>query len=219
MIPLPAESSRRIVPLVTVAILAACLLIYGWQISLGPTGLRRAILSFGMIPARLFGHASLPAQLEFVPPAATIFTSMFLHGGALHLAGNLLFLWLFGDGVEAAFGHLRFVVFFFVCGALAALAQALPDASSPSPMIGASGAISALVAAHLICYPGARFTIGPLPRFLGPPRQIPALLVCALWLLLLLAGALWANGDGVRAHLGGFAAGLVLTPLFRRRRR
>ena len=214
MIPLPADNSRRIIPLVTVTILAACLLIYAWQISLGPTDLRRAILSLGMIPARLFGHASLPAQLEFVPPVATIFTSMFLHGGTLHLAGNVLFLWLFGDGVEAAMGHVRFVLFFFVCGALAALAQALPDASSPSPMIGASGAISALVAAHLICCPGTRFTIGPLPRFLGPPRRISALFVCGAWLLMLVAGALWADGDGVRAHLGGFVAGLALTPLF-----
>ena len=125
---------------VTWAIILLCGLAFFWQLSLSPLGDRAATLSFGMVPAVLWGRAELSPELAVVPPWATILTSMFLHGGWLHIFGNMLFLWIFGDNVEDAMGRGRFIAFYLICGTAAALTQAMVAPESQMPMIGASDA-------------------------------------------------------------------------------
>jgi membrane associated rhomboid family serine protease len=152
----------------------------------------------------------------------TVFTSMFMHGGWMHLIGNMLYLWVFGDNVEDSMGHGRFVVFYLLCGVAAVLAQALPDPSSTIPMVGASGAISGVLGAYLLLYPHARVLVAiPLGFFLHTMR-IPAGLVLVLWFgLQLLSNVMAQPGQGgvaFRAHIGGFIAGMILIPIFKQRR-
>jgi membrane associated rhomboid family serine protease len=146
---------------------------------------------------------------------------MFLHGGILHLAGNMLYLWIFGNNVEDAFGHIRFLLFYFLCGAAAALTMAYVAPTSNVPMVGASGAISGVLAAYLLLFPRARVTvIVPLGIILYP-LAIAAMWVIGFWFLLQLISAGFANpgqpGTAWWAHVGGFAAGLLLTPLLKPR--
>jgi membrane associated rhomboid family serine protease len=209
----------RIVPLVTYGLLLTCLLVFAWQATLPGPVQQRVILSLGLIPAVLFGHAALPPGLDLVPPTATIFTSMFLHGGIMHLAGNMLFLWIFSDNVEEALGHVRFALFYALCGVAAAMAQALPDVTSQIPMIGASGAVSGVLGAYLLLYPHARVVLMAPVGFSLRPVKLPAVVVLGCWFLLQLVSSLLVGGEvgGVafRAHLGGFVAGMLLVTLMR----
>jgi membrane associated rhomboid family serine protease len=219
LIPYRDENPMRIVPLVTYSVLLACLIVFVWQSTLPVVAQQRAILSLGLIPAVLFGHAALPPMLDVVPPTATIFTSMFLHGGIMHLAGNMLFLWIFSDNVEEALGHVRFALFYALCGVAAALAQALPDVSSQIPMIGASGAVSGVLGAYLLLYPHARVVLMAPVGFSLRPVKLPAIVVLGFWFLLQLVSSLLVGGEGggvaFRAHLGGFVAGMFLVTLLR----
>jgi len=218
MIPLRDDTPTTLAPVVTVAIMALCVLAFLWQLSLGPA-IEYAILRFGVTPALLFG-ASPPHPLA-VPPAVTVLTSMFLHGGWMHLLGNLLFLWIFGNNVEDAMGHVRFFLFYLACGTVAVLAQALPAPDSTIPMIGASGAISGVLGAYLLLYPHARVLVLVPLGVLTQLVHLPALLVLGLWFGLQLVSSVLADPDapGVAfgAHAGGFVAGLVLVSIFKRR--
>lgn len=218
MIPIRDENPTRILPVVTYALLGLTVLVFLWQVSLPAKGQKLAVYAFGMIPASLLGEARLPAELALVPPAATVLTSMFLHGGWMHLLGNLLYLWIFGNNVEEAMGHLRFALFYCLTGTIAALAQALPDPASTVPVVGASGAISGVLGAYLVLYPHARVLVW-LP-FAGLVHMAAAL-VLGLWFLIqVLASSLPGGEEGgvaFMAHIGGFLAGMALLPLFRRR--
>ncbi len=211
-------TSRR--PYVTVGLIAACVLAFLWERSLGAQA-QRLVYGLGMIPAVLFHHRQLAPGLELVPPALTLVTSMFLHGGWGHLLGNMLYLWIFGNNVEDALGHARFLLFYLLCGVAAAMAQALPDPGSTVPMIGASGAISGVLGAYLLLYPHARvLVVIPLGFYLHATR-LPAALVLGLWFVIQLASSLAAGGAGggvaFRAHVGGFLAGMLLLPLLKPR--
>jgi membrane associated rhomboid family serine protease len=219
MIPLKDDNPTRTVPFVNYALIAACVLVFLWQVSLGER-IQAAIYAYGLIPGVLLGDARLPPELAVVPAWLTVFTSMFLHGGWMHLIGNLLYLWIFADNVEDRFGHGRFVVFYALCGVAAAMAQALPDPDSQIPMVGASGAISGVLGAYLLMFPRAHVLVllplGPLSQLV----RLPAPLVLGLWFAMQLLSELLAPpGAGVafRAHIGGFVAGLLLLPVFRRR--
>jgi membrane associated rhomboid family serine protease len=218
VIPLRDEIPTRVTPLVTYALVAACVLVFLWQASLSERGQRVAAYAFGLVPASLTGHAALPAQVALLPPWATLLTSMFLHGGWLHLGGNLLYLWVFGNNVEEAMGHVRFLIFYGVCGVAAALAQALPDPTSAVPVIGASGAISGVLGAYLLLHPRARVLVW-VP--VGGLLYLPAVLVLGLWLVIQVLASVVAGeeegGVAFRAHVGGFLAGLALVAAFRRR--
>ena len=120
MFPIHDDNPTRITPYVTYVLLSACVLVFFWQISLGEAA-QQAVYSFGVIPSVLFASKNLPAELEILPAWLTIFSSMFLHGGWMHLIGNMLYLWVFGNNVEDAMGHRRFIVFYLACGLLAAL--------------------------------------------------------------------------------------------------
>ena len=159
MIPLHDDNPTRSFPYITLTIIALCVLVYLWQATLGPRGGEGLIYSLGVIPAVLLHKVQLNPELVVVPASATIFTSMFLHGGFMHLAGNMLYLWIFGNNIEDAMGKFRFILFYFICGTAAAFGQVLQDPSSQIPMVGASGAISGVLGAYLLLYPHARVLV------------------------------------------------------------
>jgi len=218
MIPLHDDNPTTIKPVVTVGFIAACVLVFFWQLSLGPE-MQRAVYQFGTVPAVLFGSRTLPPELAVVPAWVTVFTSMFMHGGWMHLIGNMLYLWIFGNNVEDAMGHLRFVVFYVVCGVAAVFAHALPASDSTVPMIGASGAISGVLGAYLLLYPHARVLVAIPFGFIIHTVRLPAGWVLGFWFLFqLLSSALSQGQEGgvaFGAHIGGFVAGMALIPFFR----
>ena len=204
-------------PLVTRALIGACAA--AWLLTglgLLPVSEHRIVAGLGVIPAVLFGTAALPQGLPLVPEPITLVTSLFLHGSFLHLAGNMLFLWVFGDNVEDGMGHARFLIFFLLCGIAACLAHCLMNPLSTAPLIGASGAIAGVVAAYLILYPRVKVWALYFGRL---PLQVPAMYAIGFWILLQV-GSAFLSGDqdvGWFAHLGGLAAGAALTPMLRRR--
>jgi membrane associated rhomboid family serine protease len=223
VIPLRDENPVASAPVVTWALVACCVLVFLWQVSFGAPHFNRVIFSLGVIPASLFGHAQLPAEIAMVPPAATVLTSMFLHGGWMHLVGNMLYLWIFGDNIEDRMGRIRFLVFYLACGVAAVFAQALPAPEARVPMVGASGAISGVLGAYLLLFPRARVLVLVPIGFILRVIRLPAVWVLGLWFAVQLISSLMApSGEGgvaFRAHLGGFVAGLALAPLFLPRRR
>lgn len=218
MIPLRDDNPSELQPLVTVFIIVACTLAFLWQLSLGAQG-EEAIYSLGLIPSVLFGFDELPPEIARIAPSATVLTSMFMHGGWMHLIGNMLYLWIFGDNVEDAMGHGRFLLFYVLCGVAAAFAQALPDPHSMVPMVGASGAISGVLGAYLLLYPHARVLVVVPLGFILQTMRLPAGIVLALWFGLQLLSNLMNQAEGgvaFRAHIGGFIAGMLLVSLFKR---
>ncbi|MFQ5776008.1 MAG: rhomboid family intramembrane serine protease [Kiloniellaceae bacterium] len=219
MFPLHDDNPTTLRPVVTVGLIAACVLVFLWQISLSPYDAQRAVYAFGMIPAVLFGERALPPEVAAIPAELSLITAMFLHGGWMHLLGNMLYLWIFGNNVEDAMGHGRFIVFYALSGIAAALAQAAQDPGSTVPMIGASGAIGGVLGGYVLLFPRARvLVLVPIGFFLTTLR-VPALLVLGLWFVLqflytaMTAGQ--AGGVAYWAHIGGFVAGMILVVPFR----
>jgi membrane associated rhomboid family serine protease len=221
VLPLYDDNPRTNVPLVTYGLIAACCVVFLWQQSLPPRAGEEVAFAYGSVPSVLFGTGTLPPQLRLVPPWVTLFTSMFLHGGWLHLLGNMLYLWLFGRGVESAMGSARYFVFYLLCGVAAALTQALADPAAEIPMIGASGAIAGTLGAYLILHPRANVMVFVWIFVFVRLIAVPAVLVLGLWFLMQLLSALSESGGGPGvafwAHVGGFVLGMALVPLFRRR--
>ncbi len=222
MIPLSDDNPSSIVPAVSWAVMALCIVVFLWQVSLGGRGGQEAVYALGVIPAVLLQDARLPPEIALVPPLATVFTSMFMHGGWLHLIGNMLYLWIFADNVEDSMGHVRFVIFYLLCGIAAVFAQALPDTGSTIPMIGASGAISGVLGAYVLLFPHARVLVLIPMGFISQIVRLPAWMVLGLWFALQLLQTLLtpkgAAGIAFGAHIGGFVAGMALVPLFKHRR-
>ena len=221
MIPLRDDNPSSSKPFVTITFVVMCVLVFLWQFTLGNVDGQRAIYAFGVIPAVLLGGQQLPPELQVVPAPATIFTSMFMHGGWMHLIGNMLYLWIFGDNVEDSMGHGRYVVFYVLCGIAAALAQAIPEPNSEIPMVGASGAISGVLGAYVLLHPHARVLVAIPFGFILHTVRLPAGLVLALWFgLQLFSNLMTQPGQGgvaFRAHIGGFIAGMLLVGIFKRR--
>lgn len=221
MIPLHDDNPTRITPYVTIAVIGACALVFLWELSLSPGREEIAFYAYGVVPAVLFGDLTLPPEVHALPPALTVVSSMFLHGGWMHLIGNMMYLWIFGNNIEDAMGHGRFVLFYLLCGAAAALAQGLAAPGSVIPMIGASGAISGVLGAYLLLHPRARvltlLTLGFFFYFV----RIRAAWVLGFWIVLQVFNAAIAPADagGVAwlAHVGGFAAGVLLIGPFKYR--
>jgi membrane associated rhomboid family serine protease len=222
MIPLRDHIATSRTPYVTFAIIGACVLVFLWQLSLDGRAGQEAVFALGAIPAVILGDARLPADIAMVPPLATVFTSMFMHGGWMHLLGNMLYMWIFADNVEDSMGHARFVAFYLLCGIAAVLAQALPDPASQVPMIGASGAISGVLGAYLLLYPRARVLVMIPLGFIIKTHYLPAAAVLGFYFVfqVVMTAMTPAGGSGVAfaAHLGGFAAGVALIPVFKHRR-
>jgi membrane associated rhomboid family serine protease len=223
VIPIRDDIPTHRPPVVTVAVIVACALVFLWQVGQGERGMERAIYRFGMIPAVLLGDARLPPDLAVLPSPATLITSMFLHGSWAHLLGNMLYLWIFGNNVEDRLGHARFALFYLGSGLAAAAAQILPAPGSTIPMIGASGAISGVLGAYLVLFPHAQVLV-LVPFSVMFLHHVRAVWLLGIWIAIQLFSALLGPADegGVAwwAHVGGFAAGVAFAlPLRRRPRR
>ena len=207
------NSQRRIFPIVTYALILINVIVFLVELQQGNAFIRK----YAFIPREFIANPGGEAQ--------TIFTAMFMHGGWLHLLGNMLYLWIFGDNVEDNFGSLKFLLFYLACGVAATFAQMAAMPHSGIPNLGASGAIAGVLAGYIVLYPQGRVTV--LTQF--GPSQVPALLVIGLWIVLQLFSSLGSianttqtaetGGVAYLAHVGGFVAGLVLTFFFRETRR
>lgn len=222
LLPLKDSNPLRVIPFqtVTVTLILMCVGAFAWQALLPERAAIEASLSYGMIPAVLFDYQQLPPRLAVIPAEATILTSMFLHADWLHLGGNMLYLWVFGDNIEDSMGHVRFVIFYLLCGIAAALTHALIEPQSTMPLIGASGAISGVLGAYLLLHPRVRVIALVLPWL---PLPLPAYIVLGGWILLqvinaYVGGAMpMEGGPAWWAHIGGFVAGAVLIIPMRRK--
>ena len=221
MFPVSDDNPEPGTPIVTWALIAACVAVFFWQLSLPPDAGELAVYQFGLIPGVLFGSVSMvDAPL---PAWGTIISSMFMPGGLAHLAGNMLYLWIFGDNVELAMGRVRFIVFYLVCGVAAALTHAFLVPGSTIPLVGASGAISGVLGAYLLLYPRARVRVLfiPFPLILLRTFYVPALIVLGLWFVIQVLSGLGSHveeaGVAFWAHVGGFVAGGLLIPFFKHR--
>jgi membrane associated rhomboid family serine protease len=212
VIPLRDVIPSRTVPFVTVTIIIVNALAWLLEISMPPDDLNRFLTTYGVVPAR------------FVP--ITLLTSMFLHGGWSHIIGNMWYLWIFGDNVEDAFGHGRYLIFYLLCGTTAAIAQIVMESSSMLPTIGASGAIAGVMGAYFVLYPRSR-VLTLIPPFLFSVIEVPAIFLLGFWFLMQLfnAGAVarvanaGQGGVAFAAHVGGFIVGVLGVFVFRKRER
>jgi membrane associated rhomboid family serine protease len=219
MIPLRDINPRRTVPIVNVALIIINVLMFFWEISLG-RNLMPAMEHLAFVPLKFWTPGDLGSDV------VSIFVSMFLHGGWMHLAGNMLYLWVFGDNLEDRLGHFRYLLFYIACGVAATFAHAIVNSSSALPAVGASGAIAGVLGGYLILFPGARvMTLIPIFMFITV-RELPAIVVLGLWFVLqLFTGAATLgppsaeSGGGVAyfAHIGGFVMGILLVLLLRGR--
>jgi membrane associated rhomboid family serine protease len=221
MIPLRDDNPAHTTPIVTVSFIVLCTLVYIYQASLPPQPGELFVYRFGAIPATIFGHAALPPEVHGAAPLVALITSMFMHGSWMHLIGNMLYLWIFGDNVEDAMGHVRFVFFYVVCGIIAVFSHAITDPSSTVPMVGASGAISGVLGAYLLLYPHAQVLVVVPLGIYTRMMYVPAGIVLGLWFVMqMLSGgmSLGQSGGGIAffAHVGGFLAGMTLVGLFKR---
>ncbi len=220
MIPLRDNLPTRRPPLVTLGIIGLNTYVFLKEFLLGPLGGRRFLLYYGLIPCSLTGACQVVGRA--FTPEVSLFTSMFVHAGFFHYAGNMLYLWIFGNNVEEAMGRLRFAVFYLVCGLAAAFSQIYIGPESRIPMVGASGAISGVLGAYLMLFPFARvLTLIPL-GFFTQIVEIPALIVLGFWIVVqMVNGLLTFNFEGggvaVFAHIGGFFFGMLLIGFFKRR--
>ncbi len=216
MIPLKDDVPTRRAPVLTIALIAVNVAAFLWQVLV--VGLPLSVQIGGAIPYEILTFRDLRPH-DVVPPPFTILTSMFLHGGFLHIAGNMLFLWIFGNNIEDVLGPARFAVFYVTSGIVAALAQvgvaalAGDETALLVPMVGASGAIAGVLAAYMVLFPRARvLTLVPIVFFIRLV-YLPAGFFIGLWFALQLASAVFGDaGSGVAfvAHIGGFLAGWVL---------
>ena len=219
--PLFDDNPSRRTPWIAWAIIAICVLVFFWQQSLPPQSERLAFYQFGFVPAHASGAALLPPEIVVIPAWATVVTAMFLHGGWMHIGGNMLYLWIFGDNVEDSMGPIKFVIFYLLCGGAAALAQFAIDPASRVPMVGASGGIAGILGAYLVLHPRAAIRTFILIVIFVRFINMPAWLVLGFWIggqFLAVPGALSGADGGVAyfAHIGGFIAGMVLIPFFKR---
>lgn len=215
MIPLRDNIKSRTRPFVVYAILGVNIIVFLYELSLG-TGLNRFITQYGAVPFLIFHPQGISSYL-------TIFTSMFIHAGILHIGGNMLYLWIFGDNIEDRIGHMLFIFFYLVTGTAGALLHSVAAPTSTIPMVGASGAISGILGAYIILYPKAQvLALVPIFFFIRIIR-LPAIVFLGIWFLyqFLLGMSARTTGGGVAylAHIGGFIAGLVFALPFRRKKK
>lgn len=223
MIPLRDANPTRRPPVVTIALVIASLALFAYELGLLATGeaeLDAFVRTFGVVPAEL--TAAWGAGSFVSMESATLVTSQFLHGGWLHVLGNLLYLWIFGNNIEDRFGRVAFILFYLSGGIAAALTQVATDPASDIPMIGASGAIAAILGAYLVLYPRARITSLVFLGFFYQLIDVPAVIVLAFWFVLQLVDGLASLGvsgvgGGVAffAHIGGFLFGVAVALVMR----
>jgi membrane associated rhomboid family serine protease len=213
MIPIRDENPTQRVPWLTVLLIVANAAVFAFEITLEPAALQELWMRWSLVPARFLADPFAPAEM------VTLVTAMFMHAGWVHVIGNMLYLWIFGNNIEDRFGPIGFAVFYLICGLGASGAQILASPNSTLPMLGASGAVAGVLGAYLLLYPGATvITVIPIFVFIEVAR-VPAFLVIGFWFILQLGSGLASLGAGEAeaggvawfAHIGGFVVGLVLT--------
>ncbi len=222
MIPLRDSNPSRTIPFVNYLLIAVNVLAFLLEVSLG-RGMTKLILHLGLVPYNFVDDIQrIQINVGTILP---LFSSMFLHGGWMHLIGNMLFLYIFGDNVEDRFGHFKYLVFYFIAGLTAAGTQIYMFPNSEVPMVGASGAIAGVLGAYVFMFPSAKIlTLIPI-FFFFQLIELPAFLFLGIWFLMQILSGLFALGIGADAggvawwaHIGGFVAGIVLIPFLRKRR-
>ena len=212
-----ANSLKHIkIQYVTIGLIAANVLVF-LLTALGTENFTNAaVLGLGYIPSTVYNIAERPPELTLVPDQATYITYAFLHGDIFHLGGNMLFLWVFGDNVEDALGHFRYLVFYLLCAVAGAVVHGMIAPDSQQPLIGASGAIAGVVAAYLMLHPRVKIWVLAFARI---PLRLPAFIVLALWVVFQFAMLAIGGEDQISwaAHVGGIVAGAVLVLILRRR--
>ena len=221
MIPLKDDNPTSGKPTVTYFIIGICVLVFFMQLGSQSYRTGQLFYSYGLIPSVLMGHDQLPMDLYVVPAYVTIFSSMFMHGGFMHLIGNMLYMWIFADNIEDYLGSRNFIIFYLLSGIGAAMAQVLMDTHSQIPMIGASGAIGGVLGAYLINHPNAK-VLGLIPfGFFSQLIKIKALYVLGFWFVLqfINSSMMSSQGGGVAyaAHIGGFVSGMILILFFNKK--
>lgn len=220
------DSRQRRFHFVVLLLLLTNIAVFIYQITRGEDGMARFVFSYAAIPFELTEFTDIPPTIDY-PIWVTAFTSMFMHGGLLHIASNMLYLWVFGDNIEDAMGPGRFLLFYVLCGLGALAAQIVIDPGSQTPIVGASGAIAGVLGAYLMLFPRGRVNVVTfiviIPFFL----RLPAVIVIGFWILIQFFSG-WASlgpnveeatgGVAYFAHIGGFLTGVILIWFFRRRR-
>ncbi len=224
MIPIRDANPSRGFPLVNYLIILVCLLVFIYELVLEPYQLNRFFFSYGIVPIRYF-RLDVARHFDLTEQLLPFLSSMFIHGGWLHLIGNMWTLYIFGDNVEGALGHLRYLLFYLLCGIVASLLHLFTNPFSPIPTIGASGAIAGVMGAYMRLYPGARvLTLVPIFFFIQLV-ELPAVIFLGLWFIMQFYSGLLSLASGVSqfggvawwAHIGGFIGGMVLLKFFRPR--
>ena len=215
MIPLKDDNPTSGRPVVTYLLIILCVLIFLMQLGSQSYKTGQLFYSYGLIPSVLMGHNQLPMDLYIIPGYLTIFTSMFMHGGFMHLIGNMLYMWIFADNIEDNLGPIKFTIFYFLSGVGAAMAQVLMDTYSQVPMVGASGAIGGVLGAYLINHPNAKVLVLIPFGFFSQLIKIRALYVLGFWFVLQFISS--GGGVAYAAHIGGFVSGMILILFFNKK--
>ena len=218
MIPLKDDNPTTTTPFVTYAIIAVCVFVFILEIGSNSYNSGKLFYSYGLVPAVLTGKAELPSHLAALPAELTLLTSMFMHGGFMHLIGNMLYMWIFADNIEDEIGPVKFFIFYILAGIAAALTQVFMNTSSTIPMIGASGAIGGVLGAYIVNHPKAKVLVLIPLGFFTQIIKVPALFVLGFWFVLqFISSSLSSStGGGVAygAHIGGFVFGVVAILFF-----
>ena len=223
MIPLKDDNPTDNKPIVTYWLIGICVFVFIIELSSISYRTGAFFYSFGLIPSALLGHTQLSQDLYVIPAFLTIFSSMFVHGGFMHLIGNMLYMWIFADNIEDNLGPKRFITFYLLCGICAAMTQVIMDTHSQIPMVGASGAIGGVLGAYLINHPHAKVLVLIPLGFFSQILRIKAIYVLGFWFILQFINSALTNSQGggvaYAAHIGGFLSGVILILFFNKKRK
>ncbi len=217
MIPLKDDNPTETTPYVTLTVIAINIVVFLYQLSLGPHGNMLLIFRTGIIPYEFTHAVDIPPYTQH-PLIFNLIAAMFMHGGILHLLGNMLYLWIFGNNVEDAMGHFRFILFYLLAGLLASATHILLTPNARIPLIGASGAISGILGAYFVLYPWARVHTLIFLLFFVTIIDVPAIFLLGVWFVFQLINISSKSNVAWYAHIGGFLSGMFLVRFFLKRR-
>ena len=220
MIPLKDDNPTQSTPIITYCLIGICVIVFILELSSPNYSNGALFYSWGVIPASLVHNFQIPAEIYKVPPSVTLFTSMFMHGGFMHLIGNMLYMWIFADNIEDELGKTRFIIFYLMAGVAAALTQVYMNTESTIPMVGASGAIGGVLGAYIVNHPRAKVLVLIPLGFFSQIIKVPAIFVLGIWFGLQFISSALSSGSGggvaYGAHIGGFIFGAVAILFFNR---
>ena len=221
MIPLKDDNPTSSKPIITYCLIIICILVFLIELASPSYRTGEFFYSYGLIPSVLLGKLKLTPSMYVIPAYLTIITSMFVHGGFMHLIGNMLYMWIFADNIEDSLGKVKFLIFYILCGIGAAMAQVFTDTNSQIPMVGASGAIGGVLGAYLVNYPKAKILVLIPFGFFSQIIKIKALYVLFFWFILQFVNSVLTNSNGggvaYAAHIGGFISGVILILFFNKK--